>query len=331
MISGASGRGSCGRFGTPAAGAGFGFASPEARAFAPHVQAAERFTAAARRYFEQAAGAPGPAAADAVRSFGDFLRNQSAELLRPFWSADDRRRCRERRSPQMPEWPALGLTREHQQRWQRMAQAARRIEDAQRRLQRLWSDALRDAAGRICRAACLGPARGSSSAEALHRLYDSWIDCAEAAYARTAHSEAFCDALADFVNAGSLWRREFTAAIEQWAKSLDLPTRSEINTLDPAAVEERSSSEVAARRRTRPNRRAAPAKRGAAAGTRRDEARASVYAALASAVAAPPAAREKDVVWQSGKLRLYRYRPIARRPAAACRCSSSMRWSIGRT
>jgi hypothetical protein len=69
------------------------------------------------------------------------------------------------------------------------------------------------------------------SAEALHSLYDTWIDCAEEAYAHTAHSDAFCNALAEFVNASSQWRRELQASIEQWAKLLDLPTRSEINTL----------------------------------------------------------------------------------------------------
>lgn len=256
-------QGFLGRFGTPAAGAGFGFASPEARAFAPHVQAAERFTAAARRYFEQAAGAPGPAAADAVRSFGDFLRTQSAELLRPFWSAEIGAGAANP-IPQMPEWPALGLTREHQERWQRAALAARRTVDAQNRLQLLWSDALRDAAGAFAAQHASAPP-AELDAESLRRLYDSWIDCAEAAYARTAHSSAFCDALAEFVNASSLWRSEVTAAIEHFAKSLDLPTRSEINTL--ARRLKSLEQEVAARgARTKP--RAAPAK-AAAAGTRR--------------------------------------------------------------
>jgi Poly(R)-hydroxyalkanoic acid synthase subunit (PHA_synth_III_E) len=33
------------------------------------------------------------------------------------------------------------------------------------------------------------------------------------------------------VNASSQWRRALQTSIEQWAKLLDLPTRSEINTL----------------------------------------------------------------------------------------------------
>ena len=35
------------------------------------------------------------------------------------------------------------------------------------------------------------------TAEGLHGLYDAWIDCAEEAYARVAHGEAFGAALAD--------------------------------------------------------------------------------------------------------------------------------------
>jgi len=126
--------------------------------------------------------------------------------------------------------PALGPTREHLQRGQRAAEAWRRTEDAQRRLQRLWSDALRDAAQGFA-ARLTPPQPGAVSPEALHALYDQWIDCAEEAYARTAHSDAFCTALADFVNASSQSRRELQSIVEQWAKLLDLPTRSEINTL----------------------------------------------------------------------------------------------------
>jgi class III poly(R)-hydroxyalkanoic acid synthase PhaE subunit len=130
----------------------------------------------------------------------------------------------------MEDSPALGLTREHQQRWQRTAEAWRRIDDARRRLQRLWSDALSEAAAAF--AARLGPPHAAAlSAEAVRKLYDLWIECAEEAYARAAHGDAFCEALSEFVNASSQWRREVQASIEHSAKLLDLPTRSEINSL----------------------------------------------------------------------------------------------------
>ena len=76
--------------------------------------------------------------------------------------------------------PALGLTREHQQRAQRAADAGRRVGEAHRQLQSLLSDALRDAATAF--AARLQPPKPTDmSAEVLRSLYNSWIDCAEEA------------------------------------------------------------------------------------------------------------------------------------------------------
>jgi len=203
--------------------------------FAPFGESAESFAAAARNYLDAAARAPATATAadEAARVFGRYLREHSMEFLQPPWSAH----AGADGVPwaAMQNAPALGLTREHQQRWQRTVDAARRVADAQRRLQCLWSDTLRDAANafaaRVATAGNAAPMGGPPSAATLRGLYDSWIDCAEEAYAGTAHSDSFCDALADFVNASSQWRREFAASVEHWSKLLDLPTRSELNSL----------------------------------------------------------------------------------------------------
>ena len=116
--------------------------------------------------------------------------------------------------------------------------------EAQRRLERLWSDALREAASVF--ASRLGTIKPSMpDAEGLHRLYDEWIECAEDAYARIAHGEAFCDALADFVNASSEWRQSLKESVEEWSKWLDLPTRHELNSLLQRlqAIEQRSTAD----------------------------------------------------------------------------------------
>ncbi len=198
--------------------------------FAPFIDSAERFAAEARAFIESGASASPSSLAEAARKFSDFLRDQAA-AAQPPWAAAFGIADPNAGGATVPwDLPALGVTREHQQRAQRMAEAWRRMDDAQRRLQRLWSDALRDAAAAF--AARLATATPSApSTEALNKLYDTWIDCAEEAYARAAHGDAFCNALADFVNAGSQWRGDLQTAIEQWAKMLDLPTRSEINTL----------------------------------------------------------------------------------------------------
>jgi len=204
-------------------------AGSQARAFsfAPFVDAAERFAAAARNFLERTAHASAEASAESARTFSDFLREQFTDLLEVPFKADFLAAAG---TPFSAEAPALGLTREYQQCWQRTAEAWRRMADAQRRLQRLWSDALRESAVAFA-ARIAQPQPTVASPEALHRLYDTWIDCAEEAYARMAHSEAYCSALAEFVNAGSQWRQGLQASIEQSAKLLDLPTRSELNTL----------------------------------------------------------------------------------------------------
>jgi len=195
--------------------------------FAPFIDAAERFTAAARAILDGAGNASARTADEAARTFSDFLREQFADFQMP-WRAG--LGAADVQPAPMENSPAFGPTREHQQRWQRTADAWQRIDDARRRLQRLWSDALSEAATAF--AARLGPPHAAAvSAEAALTLYDLWIECAEEAYARAAHGDAFCEALSEFVNASSQWRREVQASIEHSAKLLDLPTRSEINTL----------------------------------------------------------------------------------------------------
>jgi Poly(R)-hydroxyalkanoic acid synthase subunit (PHA_synth_III_E) len=198
------------------------------------LDSAARFNIEARKFFETAASASATTAVEAGRKFSDFLREQSTDV-QPLWTAALGAGALKGAPPSAMSSPALGPTREHQQRGERMADAWRRAQEAQRRLQRLWSDALREAAAAF--AARLNPLEPNAlSSEALRKLYDTWIDCAEDAYARAAHGESFGSALADCMNAMSEWRREVQASIEHWAKLLDLPTRSEINTLTQRLV-----------------------------------------------------------------------------------------------
>src|SRR5258708_23131190 len=92
---------------------------------------------------------PGPAAVEAARAFGDFLRVETMDFFLFPWSptSSSGGGAGTATAPQgVQDLPALGLNREHQLRWQRHADTGRRMGDAQHRLQLLWSDALRDAA-----------------------------------------------------------------------------------------------------------------------------------------------------------------------------------------
>jgi BMFP domain-containing protein YqiC len=62
-------------------------------------------------------------------------------------------------------------------------------------------------------------------------LYSIWIECAEEAYAARASSEDYCRTQGELINALNDLRVEQRSQVEQWARVLDLPTRSEINAL----------------------------------------------------------------------------------------------------
>jgi hypothetical protein len=185
----------------------------------------QAFSEAARRYLDSTAGA---SCANAAQQFSDFLRQRFATYSQ-HWAGAPAQNA-----------PAFGATREHQQRAQRMADAVQRMDAAQRRLQRLWSDVLKEAATQFVSQLSPMPS-GAATPESLRKLYDTWIDCAEDAYARVAHGEEFCQAQGELANAASLWRLEQQASIEHFSKFLDLPTRSEINSLTRRlrAVEQR--------------------------------------------------------------------------------------------
>lgn len=194
------------------------FANPASPAYRPlstalFIDSSERFSAEARKFLDGVANASS-AASDAMLQFSDFLRERFADV-QPLWAAGFGVGALGA-GPGSPaasamNSPALGATREHQERAERMLEAGRRALDAQRRLQRLWADSLREAATAFTTRLATAE-QCALETEALRKLYDRWIDCAEEAYARTAHSEVFCSALTDFVNASSQWRREFRRA-----------------------------------------------------------------------------------------------------------------------
>lgn len=233
---------------------------------APAAATMERFEAAARAYLDTA-GTAGQAT-DAALAFGQAIRELFTEFPVP-WNSILGTTLPDAATSSAYEAPALGATREHQQRWQRLAESAHRMTDAQRRLQLLWSDAMRDAAMSFTSQLDPMHAAQPGSAAGAHELYDRWIDCAEDAYARIIHGDTFCTALAEFVNAASQWRQELQAGLEQSAKMLDLPTRSEINSL--AARLKAVEDELRATRRapdstagSKANKRAKPATKPAA-------------------------------------------------------------------
>jgi hypothetical protein len=79
-------------------------------------------------------------------------------------------------------------------------------------------------------------ARGTSSSIALdlttlRKLYDSWIECAEQAYAATVHTDDFCRTQAELVNVTTSLLLEQRRQVESFASMFGVVTRSEVDAL----------------------------------------------------------------------------------------------------
>jgi hypothetical protein len=65
----------------------------------------------------------------------------------------------------------------------------------------------------------------------IRKLYDSWIECAEQAYAQTVHSEEFCRTQAELFNITTEMLLAQRAQVELVARAFGMPTGSELDGL----------------------------------------------------------------------------------------------------
>jgi len=91
---------------------------------------------------------------------------------------------------------------------------------------RIHADALELLAAKTQELAAAGQAVSDT-----RRLYNLWIECGEQAFARHATGEAFGRLQGELVNAGTRVRASQQTIAENFLKSLDLPTRSELNSV----------------------------------------------------------------------------------------------------
>jgi len=124
--------------------------------------------------------------------------------------------------------PAFGIAREHQERWQRLAQAQldlREHEDAfNRLLLRVGERAYELFEQKL--AAHSQPGRQLTTARAL---FDLWIDAAEEAYSEMALSPEFRTAWAALVNAQMALRAGVQKEVEFASGLFGMPTRAEMD------------------------------------------------------------------------------------------------------
>ncbi len=124
--------------------------------------------------------------------------------------------------------PAFGLHREHQERWQALAEAQFELQQKNDAYNALMLEAGRDAFERFERklAERSEPGRQLQSARAL---FDLWIDAAEEAYAEIALSNGFRKVYGELVNAQMRVRAGIQREVELIGGLFGMPGRTEVD------------------------------------------------------------------------------------------------------
>jgi Poly(R)-hydroxyalkanoic acid synthase subunit (PHA_synth_III_E) len=181
-------------------GAAFTAAMPAGAGGPPGLsEAAGVFTRFAADYSRLARSAAGEAATDADRMSAELRAMSERFVISAF-----------------PSWPVPpGADAE----WVRALDA--------------WSTVLRGIAAETANlfAARLRSARPPTS---LRATFDAWIDCAEAAFQASAHSDAFIAGQTRLINEFVTQKARQQQLIERGARALGLPTRSEVDALHDA-------------------------------------------------------------------------------------------------
>lgn len=126
-----------------------------------------------------------------------------------------------------PGAPALGVSQEYQEIAGRLLDLSKQFQQRYAEFAQQNTAIMQDAFQVLKKRLVQTPSVSKTPAE----LYDAWIDCAEGTYTQAAHSESFARLLAELCNISSAFKIERGKLTEQIARHLDLPSRSEVDTL----------------------------------------------------------------------------------------------------
>jgi class III poly(R)-hydroxyalkanoic acid synthase PhaE subunit len=128
--------------------------------------------------------------------------------------------------------PAVGLAREHTEAWRELMAAQAESQRLQQELRGVWIKVQTDALSMVeSLVRERKQAAGGAAVNDFRELYDLWVECGEKVFSQVAHSEAYCKLQAQVGNAAIRLRARQQAVMERGLKQLDLPTRSELNTV----------------------------------------------------------------------------------------------------
>jgi class III poly(R)-hydroxyalkanoic acid synthase PhaE subunit len=151
--------------------------------------------------------------------------------------------------------PTFGLAREHQERWQHLAQAQKDYQQQLRDYDQLMLKVAQDAFVRFERKLeqHAEPGRQLQNARAL---FDLWIDAAEEAYAQVAMSDDFRHVYGGLANAQARLRLGVQREVEQVCTLFGMPTRTEVDSAHRKIVELERALRKLTRAQVSPARRA---------------------------------------------------------------------------
>lgn len=126
--------------------------------------------------------------------------------------------------------PAFGLTREHQEHYQRTALAFVEYQQALREYNRLMLKASQRGY-ELFERRLADHAEPGRTIDSLKALYDLWVDAAEDAYAEIALSEEFSKVYGELANAQMRLRQQVQTEVERVSREFGMPTRTELDSL----------------------------------------------------------------------------------------------------
>lgn len=230
--------------------------------------------------------------------------------------------------------PAFGPAREHQERWQKLAQAQQECQHQQNEYNALMMKAAQRAF-EIFEEQLTARAESGRGIDSARGLFDLWIDAAEQAYAEAALSPEFRKVYGALTNAQMRLRSAVQQEVEQICGLFGMPTRTEVDSahrkiaeLERAlrrvnAGQAKSASSVATQtapaRKSKPVESAAPAAEAAQSATPRKIAakRAAVAAQKQAAPRKAAKAAKQPAAKKASKSAAPAKKPATKRAAAA--------------
>lgn len=126
--------------------------------------------------------------------------------------------------------PPIGIAREHTEAWRELAATQAECQRLEQELRGMLLGVQGDALNLLEERVRQRQA-GDQPITGYRDLYDLWVECAEQVFAKVAHSDAYGKLQAELGNASMRLRSHHQRVIEYGLRQLDLPTRSELNSV----------------------------------------------------------------------------------------------------